>query len=289
MQIIKDKYDYTDDFKDESTIITDHSDKDNPMNHIAIMLYDSDSEEYTKQFLKKEEATALENKKLSSFGKTYILNKPDNDIGIRNYILSNHKEYIYKSKPHFTELADYDRTIYVKNIGNGDIKITKLEIEKDIKFIFEGKERIERAVLRLEDTNEKDMLYSAQYEFAGRKFAKIYVKDEYEIKEKAVRIFANFYKIEQEKKYLTEPSLEAIVKKLERGELDSIKGKVFADFYRTCNSFNIYMDDKTFNESKISILYRMFLEALKFDKKETINYELNPDEITFKLFTSKTR
>lgn len=266
------KVNYTDDFKDKPIIIEDKPiipadsiSSDNSMNKKAIVIYDSDSEEYTKEYLKDVD--------------NYFKNFEGGGQGPNEfrYILSDHKEYIFKKSYRILENdpADYDITAHIKNMGNSDLKIIKLEIEKDVKFTLNGKERTERAILRFEDTDEKDILYSAQYEFAERKFAKNYVKEEYKTTEpRRVNIFKNtpFYKIVVEKKPVND-TLETIFGKLTSKKYEDINSKVYRDFKYVCDFFNEYINNEDYSNVKTADLARIFVESLKFDKEVT--YELN--------------
>ncbi|MBD5404924.1 hypothetical protein HDR59_00035 [bacterium] len=271
------KVNYTDDFKDKPIIPSDSISSDNSMNKKAIVVYDSDSEEYTKEYLKD----------VDNYFKNFEGGAPYPDIF--RYILSDHKEYIFKRSYRILENdpADYDITAHIKNMGNSDLKITKLEIEKDVKFTLDGKERTEKAILRFEDTYEKDILYTAQYEFAGRKFVKNYVKEEYKTTEpRRVNIFENtpFYKIVVEKKPVND-SLETIFGKLTSKKYEDINSKVYSDFRSVCQNFDEYINNEAYSNVKKADLARIFIESLKFDKEVT--HELNIK--LYNYLTLKTR
>lgn len=288
---MKIKVNYTDDFKDKPIEyirepIRNTIPGDDSLNGKAIVIYDSDSEEYTKEYLKG----------MNNFFESKDYNPPyqgpyaDLFKGLRThyYILSDHKEYIFKNSSQILkdDLVDYDITAHIKNMGNGDLKITKLEIEKDVKFTLDGKERIERAILKFDDTDEKDILYSAQYEFAGRKFAKNWVKQEYKTTEpRCVNIFANtpFYKFVVEKKPVND-TLQTIFEKLMSRD-ENINSKVYSDFKSVCHLFDEYINNEDYSNVKKADLARIFVESLKFDKEVTL--ELNNKLSNY--LTSKTR
>lgn len=274
------KVNYTDDFKDKPIEyirkpIRNVIPGDDSINGKAIVIYDSDSEAYTKEYLKEiNNHFESENYSISFQGPDIRLFGESNG---NRYILSDHKEYIFKNVNRLFENdpADYDITAHIKNMGNSDLKITKLEIEKDVKFTLDGKERTEKAILRFEDTDEKDMLYSAQYEFAERKFAKNWVKQEYKTSEpRIVNIFANtpFFKIVVEKKPVND-SLETIFGKLTSKKYEDINSKIYRDFKYVCDFFNEYINNEDYSNVKTADLARIFVESLKFDKEVT--YELN--------------
>lgn len=196
---------------------------------------------------------------------------------------TNEKEFIKSYNINADRGGDFTVTAYIKNMGD-DVKIKQLEIKKDVIFTFEGKERTEPAVLRFKDTNKKGMLYSYEYEFAGRKFAKNYVKDEYKTEKVLVQAldFCNLYKIVK-KKTSFNPTLEEIW-------AYTLRSKIVSDF----NMLTQYFDSCLYDERNLlgkdtkrqTLLAEMFMESLKFDKKKTLNYELNFDEMTF---NAKTR
>ncbi len=179
-------------------------------------------------------------------------------------------------------------TAYIKNTGN-DAKIKQLELSSNVEFTLDGKKRNEKAVLRFNDTDKEGMLYSYEYEFAGRKFAKTYVKDEYKTKQFITQAipYTDLYKTVEEKTPLN-PTLEEIW-----ANGVSAESEIFNNFYYGTDEFNssLYDERNLFGKDtkQQALIAEMFVNALKFDKDETINYELNPDEITFNLYTSKTR
>ena len=286
------KVNYTDDFKDKpieyiQKPIRNVIPGDDSINGKVIVIYDSDSEEYTKEHLKEIDNYFESENYFPPFqGPDIRLFGESNG---NDYILSDHKEYIFKKVNRILEddPADYDITAHIKNMGNSNLKITKLEIEKDVKFTLDGKERTERAILRFEDTYEKDILYTAQYEFAGRKFVKNYVKEEYKTTEpRRVNIFKNtpFYKIVVEKKPVND-SLETIFGKLTSKKYEDINSKVYSDFRSVCQNFDEYINNEAYNNVKKADLARIFVESLKFDKEVT--HELNIK--LYNYLTLKTR
>lgn len=184
--------------------------------------------------------------------------------------------------------AHHLMTAYIKNMGD-DVKIKELELKTDVKFIFEGKERKETAVLRFKDTKKKDMIYSYEYEFAGHKFSKTYVKNEYR-NAKVLTLALNhtdLYKV-IEKEIPANPSLKDI---WEKG-INSGSEPFYTFFYLTDPTLfkhTVYQIGNTVIRDKYNLMAEMFIKALKFDKDKTIRYKLNTDKMTLNLYASKTR
>lgn len=213
----------------------------------------------------------------------FILNNMGQKEFIKEYCIRDNKICSIK------DMKDDDFSVkaIIKNINN-NAKIKQLVFKKNVEFTIDGKRRIEPAILKFNNINKKGMLYSYEYEFAMRNFAKNYVKDEYETEEVTVQALqhTDLYKTVEEKIPLN-PSLE------ETWE-NPFENDIFMNFYFLTTSFDEYLYPYNFViEEKYYkpkfLLAKMFVESLKFDKFETVNYKLDKENRFFELFTSKPR